>query len=354
MVFVYYFIAATVVSFALTPVAVWVALRIGALDQPDSRKVHGEPIPRLGGLAIFGTVILCLGAALAFSPGLWETGPWPNVLVGALVVYLLGFTDDVGGLSAVSKLAVQFVAALIAVASGLQLGSVELPGVGVFHLGSAAIPITLVWIVGITNAFNLIDGIDGLAGGLGLIAALALFTLGWQTDNAVVLIAAVLAGALAGFLRYNFHPARIFMGDSGSLLVGFLLACLAVQTSSGENSVGLAAPLLAMAIPLLDTVTAMLRRYLGSLWGPDGFKLSRLLKLSVMFQPDRAHIHHRLLDYGLSQRQAVTVLYGLAVVLACLGWYARAYEALISGSLALAGVGLFFTVRFLSTKGNPS
>jgi UDP-GlcNAc:undecaprenyl-phosphate GlcNAc-1-phosphate transferase len=351
MLFVYFFIGAALTSFALTPIAMWVAERIGALDEPDPRKVHSEPTPRLGGMAIFGTVILSLGAALAFSPGLWEVGPWPNVLVGGLVVYLLGFTDDVSGLSPVNKLIVQFLAALIAVSSGLRIENVDIPGVGVLSLGVTAVPVTMFWIVGITNAFNLIDGLDGLAGGLGLIAALALFTLGWQTDAAVALIAAILAGALVGFLRHNFNPARIFMGDSGSLLIGYLLACLAVRTNSGENSVSLVAPLLAMAIPLLDTATAMLRRYWASIWGPSGLRLSGLLKIGVMFQPDRAHIHHKLVDRGLSQRQAVLVLYMLGVVLACLGWYSKAYEASVAWPVALAGVGLFFAVRLMISKG---
>lgn len=340
--FAFFFASAVVLAFLLTPFAIGVARRVGAVDKPDPRKVHQTPVPRLGGLAIFGTVMLVMGLAAGLAPGIWERGPWPAVFVGALIVYLLGFTDDVNGLSPALKFAVQGCAAFAAVSSGLVLERIYVPGLGDLALGRLGPPLTIFWIVGVTNAFNLIDGLDGLAGGLGFIAAFAFFTLAGPNDPGVGVVSAALAGALAGFLRYNFHPARIFMGDSGSLFVGYLLACLAVRTSWGENSVGFAIPVLVVAVPLLDTATAMGRRYVAAVARRGR---AALFEPKVMFQPDRGHIHHRLLDCGLTQRQAVSVLYLLAALLAALGVWARAADASITWGAVLGGAVLFFVVR---------
>lgn len=345
--FVLFFLGATLLGYALTPLAVRLAGYLGALDKPDARKVHSRPIPRLGGLAIFGAVMLSLGVGVGLAPAVWNDSPWPSVLIGALVVYLLGLTDDVGGLGPVSKLLVQFMAAFMPAAAGLLVEHVMLPGLGHVDLGVLAVPVTMIWIVGVTNAFNLIDGLDGLAGGLGLIAAIAFFVIGVPRDPLVGLFAAALAGALTGFLRHNFNPARIFMGDSGSLFVGYLLACLAVRTTGGENPVGIAVPLLVVAVPLLDTTTAMARRYLGAILkgGPRA-----VLRPTVMFHPDRGHIHHRLLDCGLSQRQAVSVLYMLATALAGLAFWAREEPSAVAWTAAGAGAAAFLGVRFLTSR----
>ncbi len=348
MSYIYFFVAATLISFLLTPLAIRLAYRIGAIDSPGERKVHEVPTPRFGGLAICATTILCLGAAFAMRPELWGSGPWASVLVGALIVYLLGLTDDLGGLNALTKLAVQVLAAFVAVSAGLRIDGVTLPYFGAVEFGGLATPITIVWIAGVTNAFNLIDGLDGLAGGLGLITALALFSLG-SGDAGSLLFAAVLAGSLAGFLRYNYNPARVFMGDSGSLFTGYLLACLAVRSSWGEHSVGFAAPLLAMAIPVLDTATAMLRRYFGAVWNGGQIHARAFLRPTVMFHPDRGHIHHRLLDSGLTQRQAVGVLYALALALAALAIYAAGSPPVEAWYTAVGGALLFFLVRMIST-----
>lgn len=345
--FVFFFLGSTLLGYALTPLAVRLAGYLGALDKPDARKVHNRPIPRLGGLAIFGAVMLSLGAAVGLAPAVWDESPWPSVLIGALVVYLLGLTDDIGGLGPVSKLLVQFMAAFMPAAAGLLVERVTLPGLGVLELGYWGLPVTMVWIVGLTNAFNLIDGLDGLAGGLGLIAAIAFFVIGVPSDPLVGLFAAALAGALTGFLRHNFNPARIFMGDSGSLFVGYLLACIAVRTSGGPNPVGVAIPLLVVAVPLLDTATAMIRRYVGAI-AQGG--LRAVLRPTVMLHPDRGHIHHRLLDSGLSQRQAVTVLYVLAAALAGLAFWARKEPVAVAWMAAGGGAAAFWAVRFWTTR----
>ncbi len=342
-----YFLAAAALAFLLTPFAAWVAARAGAVDQPAARKVHVRPIPRLGGLAIFGSVVLCLGAAIGLSPELWGASPWPSVIVGSLIVYLLGFTDDVNPLGARLKLAVQILAAMIAVQGGIRLDDVLLPSGERLNLGIFGVPLTVFWIVGVTNAFNLIDGLDGLAGGLALIASFTLFFLGRGGDAGMALVAVILAGALTGFLRYNFHPARIFMGDSGSLFVGFLIACMSVRASIAASPLGFVAPFLAVAVPVLDTLTTMARRYISSVASQRGRRLRAALGVGVVFEPDRGHIHHRLLDSGLTQRQAVTVLYLLGLVLAVLAVATRRIGAELMLWLPAAGIGLFLILRTL-------
>ncbi len=345
----FFFIGAALLSFALTPLAVWVARRADALDKPDARKVHQAPVPRLGGLAIFGSVVVCLGLALGFHPGIWEQGPWPSVLIGGLVVYLLGFTDDINTLGPKVKLAVQALAALVAVESGITIDTLRFPGGAELHLGLWALPISAVWIVGVTNAFNLIDGLDGLAGGLALIATFTLFMLVAPDNRAAGLLCVVLAGALVGFLRYNFHPARIFMGDSGSLFVGYLIGCLTIEAARAEHTLGFVAPMLTVAVPLLDTATAMLRRYGASVW-QGNFRLRTFAAIGVMFQPDRGHIHHRLLDAGLTQRQAVGVLYFLGAAMGGLGVWVQARDPSdIIGAL-VASATMFYLVRAISRR----
>lgn len=341
-----FFIGATLLSFILTPAAIWLAQRAGAMDVPSERKVHSMPTPRLGGLAVFGSVILCLGVSLGWKPG-WATGLWTHVIVGALVVFLLGFTDDLSRLGPKSKLAVQGLAALLPVAGGLRIETLGVPGVAPIELGALAGPATIVWIVGVTNAFNLIDGLDGLASGLALIGAFALFALNGYQDPGVAVMAVVLAGALAGFLRYNFNPARIFLGDSGSLFAGFLLACLAVRSGWSSEKIGFIAPLSALAIPVLDTIVAMIRRYVGAVWHTPRDRMRALLRVSVMFEPDRAHIHHQLLDHGLTQRQAVMLLYGFGSSLAILGFYVRRFEAPVAWVALGIAVTAFFFVRLV-------
>jgi UDP-GlcNAc:undecaprenyl-phosphate/decaprenyl-phosphate GlcNAc-1-phosphate transferase len=350
MAYIFFFVGAAAVAFFLTPFAIWVAAKAGALDEPDARKVHARPTPRLGGLAIFGSVMLCLGLALGLLPGAWETGPWPSVLVGALMVYLLGFTDDMNRLSPKAKFAVQAVAALVAVSGGVVIYAVDLPGVGAVDLGFWSYPLTLFWLVGVTNAFNLIDGLDGLAGGLALIASFSLFILAAGVDPGAGLVAVIVAGALVGFLRYNFHPAQVFMGDSGSLFVGYLVACMSVQSMGAGGSLGFIAPVLAVAVPVLDTLTAMGRRYLGAIVKQRGRRLRALREFGVMFQPDRGHIHHCLLDRGLTQWQVVTILYGMAATVAFAGLYAHHHSPSAVLVVAALALFLFFGVRLVAGR----
>lgn len=315
------FLLAALWSLALTPVARLLAMRIGAIDFPDPRRVHREATPRLGGLALWGSVVLTFVTVAIFDGGAVEAlsrfgrhlGP---LALGATIVIGLGIADDLRSLSPGAKLMLQLVAASIVVGSGFVVGNV----LGV-DLGWLGVPLTLLWVVGVTNAVNLIDGLDGLAAGVGLIVSLTIFAVSVSSGRpgeAMVLV--TLAGALAGFLRYNFHPARIFLGDSGSLFLGFVLAVVSIVGSSKpETAVAFAVPILALGLPIADTLLALLRRVLRAIHvvrsDPEGEHYEFLfLGKAAVFTADRDHIHHRLLGLGISHRRTVLVLYGVCVL----------------------------------------
>lgn len=306
------FVVGLVLALALTPPVRGLALRVGAVDQPGERKIHTAPVPRLGGLAIFGA--FHLGLLLGFVPlfGLayhlresahqWFLHLFPSVLA----ILLVGVWDDIRPLRPAVKFLGQLVAASLAIAGGCVIRLVEVPWVGTVALGAWAVPATLLWILALTNAFNLIDGLDGLACGIGLISTGTLAAVAvLRQDSALALVCALLAGTLTGFLRHNFHPARIFMGDSGSQFLGFALALLSVTASHKSTAaMSVLVPLLAFGLPLLDTVLSVLRRSLR-----EG---------GAVFQADRDHIHHRLLQLGFSHPRAVLVLYAVSLVPAVL------------------------------------
>ncbi|MDX2167196.1 MAG: MraY family glycosyltransferase [Deltaproteobacteria bacterium] len=340
------FAAAAVIAAAVTPLVRRLALAIGAVDEPGGRHLHEGRIPRLGGLAVLtgvgGALALTawsgvdLGALLAAYG--WHSG-W--LLAGALIVAAAGAVDDIVGLGPLAKLGWQLLAGVMALAGGYGFSAVTNPlGGGVIDFGWLGPLVTLLWVVGVTNAFNLIDGLDGLAAGVGLIAALTLVAVSAieQRPDAA-LLGCALGGALAGFLFFNFNPATIFLGDSGSLLLGYALAVLSIQSlQKGTTTVLITVPLLALGLPLMDVALALLRRSLAAGAG-------------AIFRADAAHIHHRLLGRGLSHRRAVLVLYAVCVAfsgLAFLAVVARGkVDTLIVG---LVVVATFFGVRALREK----
>jgi len=332
---------ALVVSFATTPAVKWLAHRIGAIDIPkDSRRVHKSPIPRLGGLAIF--IGFILSVLLMAEIDVQVRG----VLIGAVVIVILGVIDDVFTLKAYIKFLVQIAAALIAVWHDVVIEIFSNPfafgavGSQFVFLGYLAIPITVIWIVGITNSVNLIDGLDGLAVGVSTISAVVMLIIALMVSYPnVAIIMAALAGACIGFLPYNFNPAKIFMGDTGALLLGYLLATVSIiGLFKFYAVVSIAAPLLVLALPLIDTSFAFFRR---------------LFKGQNPMAPDRGHFHHRLIDMGLSQKQAVAVLYaasgllGLAAVVITTTEHMRALVLLIAVIIAIivALVVFFFVFK---------
>jgi len=334
---------ALLASLLLTPLVIRLAGIWGLYDSPlEARRLHSKPIPRLGGAAVFAAFIVPLllvlllehlsGNRLLTLPGSGLLG----VLVGAVILFTTGVVDDVRGLRPSTKVVFQTVAALAAYAGGCRVSVLSLGPTLEVHLGWFALPLTVLWIVSVTNAFNLIDGMDGLATGVALVALGTLLVAAVALGNLeVLMVAATLAGALVGFLRYNFNPARIFLGDSGSLFVGFMLAVLAVNGSMKSAAVVLVVvPVFALALPLVDTLVAIGRRWLRGV---------------PLFGADAQHIHHRLLALGLTHRTAVLLLYSVAAILAMVGLLVglappRAVAGIATAggiaSLVLVGVGM--------------
>jgi len=305
-------LVALVLALGITPVVRNFARRRGWVDRPDGRrKLHPHPIPRLGGVAVF--VAFAFTCALLLAAQRWglvattiSPSAYLDLLVGCTAVLLLGVMDDIRGVSPGAKILIQALAGLYLFFNGYQITAISNPITGNFiELGWASLPLTLVWFVGMSNAFNLIDGLDGLAAGIGLFSTTTLFiacTINERWEIAV--IAAALGGALLGFLRYNFNPASVFLGDAGSLFVGFALAAIAIRGSMKSSAaVAIAAPLMALAVPLLDAAVSVIRR---------------LIRGDDVFRADGDHIHHRLLRKGLTPRRAVAILYCVAAAFGAL------------------------------------
>jgi UDP-GlcNAc:undecaprenyl-phosphate GlcNAc-1-phosphate transferase len=321
------FVCAALSSYALTPMVRDLAAARGWLDSPDGRrKLHASPVPRVGGLAVF--VGLLAGSTLVLAlPGVTRVAGASDELPGyllaaALGICVLGLLDDRYGLSPRVKLAGQLTAGLYIYAHGYSVQLVSNPFGATFALGWLSLPITVLWVAVLTNAFNLIDGLDGLASGVGLFASsvvLVFALLNGHADIAILSIA--LAGALLGFLRYNFSPASVFLGDCGSLTLGFVLAALSLRGSmKGPVVVAVATPLLALGFPLLDTALALLRRF----WGGRS-----------ILAADADHIHHRIVRRGLTPRRAVILLYGVTAFFGAVALVALTDRP---GSVALAVV----------------
>jgi len=290
----------------VTPLVRKWAFKCGALDRPDQRKVHKRIMPRLGGLAIYLSFVIAVMLTREITQQV------AGLLVGGSMIVLLGIIDDTRGLSPRMKLAGQVAAALAIVYFGLTVNSLTNPfsaeeGI---TLGLLSIPVTVLWIVAVTNAVNLIDGLDGLAGGTSCIATLTLAAVVWfdATESGgspgqwdAIMLALILAAAILGFLRYNFYPARIFLGDSGSMYLGFNVAALSIMgLAKSATFISVIIPVVILGIPLLDTIFAIVRRYHGH---------------KPIMQPDKEHLHHRLMQMGLSHPQAVLCIYGVSIIL---------------------------------------
>jgi UDP-GlcNAc:undecaprenyl-phosphate GlcNAc-1-phosphate transferase len=307
------FLLAFVACLALTPAVLRMAHRMEMVDAASAshRKVHTGAIPRLGGVAIVVSFYVPILGLLVYSTrvgdAVWQDLALVNGLLGGgLVIAMLGLYDDLRQASPRLKLAVQIAVALTLCALGFRIERLDLPFLPMIDLGLLAWPLTVAWIVGVTNAVNLIDGLDGLAAGIALFGLAPMVVLAVSKGNLVLaLVCCCLAGSLLGFLGYNFHPARIFMGDSGSMFLGFVLAVVSVATASkGRVAVAMLTPVLALGMPILDTLLAIARRA----WFGQS-----------LFVGDRGHIHHRLLDQGFSHRNTVLVMYGFAGLFAMLG-----------------------------------
>jgi UDP-GlcNAc:undecaprenyl-phosphate/decaprenyl-phosphate GlcNAc-1-phosphate transferase len=304
-------LVAAVLAWVLTPLTIRLAGRLGAIDMPGPRRIHATPIPRLGGLAVIGAVAAVMTASALGLPGGPEwvrSGGAAGVGLGLLPVLAVSVRDDIRPVRVLPKLLAQIAGAVIAVSFGIMLP----PIVHLFDysipLGWLVYPLSILWLVGVTNAFNLVDGLDGLSAGLGLISCVSLsmvVLVAGRPDHAAVAI--LLAGGILGFLPYNLHPARVFLGDTGATAIGFVLGCITL-TSSALLSAGFATmlPVLLVGVPVADTLVSILRRTIGRLENGTG---------NGVHHADRRHIHHRLLDLGLSHRTSVLILYGVGAFL---------------------------------------
>ena len=294
------FLTATsfILCYWLTPLVGRWSHRHGVLDRPHSlRKRHGVATPRTGGIAIAVSFVVSIGLLILSPLNGADTVKLPlvfSLLPAAAVIFATGLVDDLIGLKAWEKLLVQVCAAGLAYLAGVRMVGVA----GYVAPAWLSLPITVLWLVACANAFNLIDGVDGVATGVALFATVTTLIAGLLQDNtALALATAPLAGALLAFLRYNFNPASMFLGDCGSLTIGFLLGCFGVIWSQKSATLlGMTAPLMALSVPLLDAVASVARRF---------------MRRQRIFSPDRNHVHHRLLDRGLSPRRVALVLYGV-------------------------------------------
>ncbi|WP_409967299.1 MraY family glycosyltransferase [Bengtsoniella intestinalis] len=294
-------VVAGVISFAMSPLVKSFAYKVGAIDVPkDARRMHKTPIPRLGGLAIF------LGFMVSILLFADMTDQLKGILLGAVVIVILGVVDDITPLPAKLKFCVQILAALIPAFHGVVVQAVTNPNLfspnPYWVLGGLSIPMTVIWIVAITNAVNLIDGLDGLAIGVSAISATTVLVIALLvSEGQVAILMAALVGACVGFMPYNLNPAKMFMGDTGATFLGFILACISIQGLFKFYAViSFAVPFLILGLPIFDTAFAMTRR---------------ILKGQSPMVADRGHIHHRLIDMGLNQKQAVATLYVISAIL---------------------------------------
>jgi UDP-GlcNAc:undecaprenyl-phosphate GlcNAc-1-phosphate transferase len=335
------FLVAFVVALVAVPSVREFAIRVGALDHPNERRLNREPMPNLGGIAIYSGFLAALLVVWLLRPDV--VGPVRDqvlaIAMGGLMMVITGFIDDQYGLSTGTRLSIQTVAAGLLIINGIRIQFItDIFGSGQYLFFDSPwiwVPVTLVWIVGITNALNFIDGMDGLAAGVATIAALAGLAVALQFPEraAAVMILAALAGSALGFLRHNFNPARIIMGDSGAYLLGYVLAGTSILAALKVTAaVTLLVPVAILALPILDVTQVTLRR---------------LARGASPAQPGRDHIHHRLLAGGLSQRRAVLILWGVSLALAVIGMLLAETPVPIVAGTVVTAIGLISLAAFL-------
>lgn len=290
---------AFIAAILLTPLVKRLAFRLGAVDAPNYRKVHARIMPRLGGLAIYCAFIIGFFFLKIVTD--FESDYAYAIIIAATIIVFTGIIDDMREISAKAKLLGQVIAACIVVfGGGIQMNFINLPFDGILNFGWLAIPLTIIWIVGVTNAVNLIDGLDGLAAGVSTIALATLAAMAMIMGNGIVIaMASILAAATLGFLVFNFHPAKIFMGDTGALFLGFMISVLALLGFKNVTVISFIIPIIILGVPISDTFFAIVRR---------------LRQKKKWSDPDKSHLHHRLLDLGFSHRQTVLLIYAIAAV----------------------------------------
>jgi UDP-GlcNAc:undecaprenyl-phosphate/decaprenyl-phosphate GlcNAc-1-phosphate transferase len=319
-----------ILSIVLTPLVKKFAFKIGATDKPNQRKVHQKIMPRLGGLAIFLSFII--GVAILRPDSPYALG----IVLGAFVIIITGVLDDMMELSAKVKLLGQIAAALLVViVGGAEIEFIKLPFGGQLEFGFMSVPLTILWIVGVTNAINLIDGLDGLAAGVSSIALVTISVMAIIMGDVFVLtLGSLLLVSTLGFLFYNFHPAKIFMGDTGALFLGYMISVLALLGFKNITVISLIIPVIILGVPISDTFFAIIRRFVNK---------------QPLSAPDKSHLHHCLLRLGYSHRQTVLIIYAIA---AMFGLAAVIFsQATFWGALILIGVLLIAIEIFVESIG---
>ncbi|MBE6183399.1 glycosyltransferase family 4 protein [Heyndrickxia ginsengihumi] len=308
----------------ITPWVKKLAIKIGAVDKPNKRKIHMKLMPRLGGLAIYISFIV---GVLILRPDSPHSFP---ILLGSLIIVITGVVDDIKELSPRVKLLGQLLSAIVVVVGGIHVEFINLPFGGQLEFGIFSIPLTILWIVGVTNAINLIDGLDGLAAG---VSSIALFTISGMaiimSDPYVTILGLILMVSTVGFLFYNFHPAKIFMGDTGALFLGYMIAVLSLLGFKNVAFISLIIPVIILGVPISDTIFAIIRRFVNK---------------QPLSAPDKSHLHHCLLRLGFSHRQVVLIIYAIAAMFSLAAFIFS--MATLWGSLIFIGV-LLISIELL-------
>lgn len=313
----------TLISLIITPIVIKYAKKLNATDKPNYRKVHKDPIPTLGGLAIF----------MSFLIGLVILQPVSEyhlaIVIGAFIIIILGFFDDLFDLSPKVKFLTQIaVASLVVFWGGLQVEFINLPFGGQIEFGFFSSVITIIWIAGITNAMNFIDGLDGLAAGVSSIALMTIAIMAITMGNIyVATMALILFFSTMGFLRYNFNPAKIFMGDTGAMFLGFMISVLALLGFKNVTIISFIIPIFILGVPISDTLIAMVRRYINK---------------QPLSSPDSSHLHHRLVKFGLTHKQTVLFIYALSAMFSL--------AAILFSMTTVWGSILIFTIAMLAVQ----
>lgn len=323
------FMTAFAISWLMSPLSKRLAYIVGAIDKPKARGVHDHPLARLGGVAIYAAfVITTLVYLRPLRRDMW------GIIIGATVVMLVGVLDDIVTLRPGVKFLGQVLAALVLPLAGVQIAYISNPFGGGINFGIWGVPLTILWVVGICNAINFVDGLDGLAAGISSIASITLLAVAiGQGQAPIIMLTLVLAGSTLGFLPFNFNPAKMIMGDSGAMFLGYILAAVSIQgTLKSATALAVFIPLVALGLPILDTTLVVVKRVF------NGRKPT---------EADRNHLHHRLLDMGLSQKQAVGVLYSVS---GFCGVSALALTQATPVSGVLLVIGLVLALLFVGRK----
>ncbi|HMV26850.1 MAG TPA: MraY family glycosyltransferase [bacterium] len=332
MPFIATFLAGLIIAVGVTPMLRKKLLARGVIDQPDARKVHTRAIPRLGGVAIYLGFVVAVLTAYALKGAAFDEKitQFVGLLVAGTFIAVVGVFDDVYNVRAIYKLFTQIAAAMILIAFDISMGSLSNPFGGSIELGVWNYPVTIFWVIGVINAINLVDGLDGLASGVSLIVTMTIFLIALYLEKTyVALIALGLAGSILGFLRHNFYPAKIFMGDTGSMFIGLMISALGlISSQKSAVSFAILVPFIALGYPVIDTALAIFRRARAG---------------KSIFTADREHIHHILLSYGYSHPKTVIFLYVICLFFATMAFLFAVYNK--SGTFTV-GV-LFFVLIFI-------